>query len=62
MWSTQPGKELYIHNCGRLVFSIGFVEIYLTGCFNLNYLNRLTSRRAPLNDQDMENVNLLMDF
>ena len=62
MWSTQPGKELYIHDCGHLVLSIGFVEIYLTGCFNLNYLNRLTSRQAPLNDQDMENVNLLMDF
>ena len=62
MWSTQPGKELYIHDCGHLVFSIGFVEIQSYGLFNLDYLSHLTSCRAPLNDQDMENVNLLMDF
>ena len=42
LWCDQPGviyfmKELYFHDRGRLVLSVGFVEIYFTGCLNLNY-------------------------
>ena len=42
MWSPKPGvtyffKELHFHDRGRLVLSVGFVEIYFTGCLNLNY-------------------------
>ena len=36
LWCDQPGvtyflKELYFHDRGRLVLSVGFVEIYFTG-------------------------------
>ena len=42
MWSPKPGvtyffKELHFHDRGRLVLSVGFVEIYFTGYLNLNY-------------------------
>ena len=36
LWCDQPGvtyflKELYFHDRGRLVFSVGYDEIYFTG-------------------------------
>ena len=45
---THFFTELYLHDRSRFVFSVGFVEIYLTGCLNLNYIVRMTSRRAIL--------------
>ena len=43
LWCDQPGvtyflQELYFHDRGRLIFNVGFVEIYFTGWLNLNYL------------------------
>ena len=44
LWCDQPGvtyflKELYFHDRGRLVFSVGFVEICFTSFLILIYLS-----------------------